>query len=575
MPHLGGILHPSSFKMNELVVSMSHAFLTPPAEFLRHKNLELALFGATLPTKNLKFIHVLLDGKIHNASLLREKLKGLGLASENESDEEVIRFSYLAWGESFMSHLEGDFAIALLDCKKDLLYLVRDRIGKKRLYWTSQGEYFLFSTELKGLLATGVVPQSPSPAGLSSYFYFGYIPQDLTPVLGVNKLLPGYFLKMQLSGKFLIEQYWSLSQCLKEKEKRESTEFEKTLDETISSLATPSCALLDHGGHGTLLIADALQKKMGSGEFKTFHPTFEEPENSIEDLVEMVWHLDEPTADLMLPGIWQALKSASASNEVSSVQTLLIDAGWEEMIAVGSKAKASSPSLAYRLAKFPPSFLSGLILPLAGFLCPSFKWKILRNVDIHKDLIGYLSQIALFKGIERRYVSPNLYKQFDPEIFIERFHRISEIKEEHDLMFYFNAKTRIPDSILLQHENLSAPFSIDIRAPFLERGVLNFATAVTMNGSSYFRQDEMVTNSLCRSPYFRELFELLTRGVLVRQELVSAKWIRHQLGFPFLVPRAFKKLWAILILEIWFRLYINQPIGKASLTISVDELLRS
>jgi asparagine synthase (glutamine-hydrolysing) len=573
MPHLGGILHPSSFKMNELVGSMSQAFSAPPSEFLRHKNLELAIFGATLPTKDHRAIHVLLNGNIRNSNELRIKLEALGLASENESDEEIIRFSYLAWGESFMNHLEGDFACALLDCKKDLLYLVRDRIGKKTLYWTTQGEYFLFSTDLKGLLATGVVPQSPSLVGLSSYLYFGYIPQDLTPVLGVNKLLPGYFLKMQLSGKFLIEQYWSLSKCLIEKEKRESADFEKILGKTVSEACLQSSVgLLDHGGRGISLIHASLEKKMGSKGFTTFHPTFEEPESTIEDLVEMVWHLDEPTADLTLPGIWQAVKKAS---EIST-QTLIIDAGWEEMIAISSQAKHSSPSLAYRLAKLPAPIRSGFVLPLVGLLHPSFKWKILRNIEINRDLMGYLSQIALFKGMERKHVSPSLYHQFDPEIFIERFHRISEVKGEHDLMFYFNAKTKIPDSILLQHENLSAPFSIDISAPFLESQVLNFATSVEMNvASSYFRQDERVTNSLCRSPYFRELFELLTRGVLVRQDLISAKWIRHQLGFPFLVPGAFKKLWAILILEIWFRLYINQPIGKASLTISVDELLRS
>jgi asparagine synthase (glutamine-hydrolysing) len=90
-----------------------------------------------------------------------------------------------------------------------------------------------------------------------------------------------------------------------------------------------------------------------------------------------------------------------------------------------------------------------------------------------------------------------------------------------------------------------------------------------------FPESEDPFVNLWRSlPEFREIFRTLEKGLLVEEGLISAKWIRHQLGYPYLIPSSFRQLWALLCLEIWFRLYINKPITESDLEISVKDFLK-
>ena len=72
---------------------------------------------------------------------------------------------------------------------------------------------------------------------------------------------------------------------------------------------------------------------------------------------------------------------------------------------------------------------------------------------------------------------------------------------------------------------------------------------------------------------FREVFKLLLKGRLVEEGIISGRWIRQQLGYPYLIPSTFKQLWAILVLEIWFRLYISRPIDMANISFTTEQLL--
>lgn len=559
MRHLGGIIHPTTFQMNELIASMGSVFLESKRAFYRHKNCELALFGAPFPSSNSPL--VLLDGKIDN----REEL-AMQLGHSFSSDEELLAAAYKTWGEEFITKCSGEFAIALFDPQKEILYLIRDRLGKKNLYWTMQGGYFLFSTELKGVLSTGVVPQTPSLSGLASYLYFGFIPQELSPVNDVNKLLPGYFLKVDLKGKYAIEQYWSLSHLFEKRETPSAGAFENVLESVVDqSLAFNNRVGMIHSySQGHEAIEQLLSKKT---RVHSYSIPRQEPSQAVDALVEMVWKLGEPLADPTFLNLGPLEKWAE--NEALS---LYLDLGWEEMIAAEVPHHSKTYPLAYRLARLPSPLRKYFLLPLVDRIAPSFKWRILRNIEINRELMDYLSAIALFQGRERKTVSPALFPHFDPEIFIERFHRLSRVAPGHDMIFYFNAKTKIPDSLLLQHQKLLS--SLTVRTPFLEESLL----ASAASGQFSPRAQHPTTPYLsdwCHSPYFRELFSLLPDGTLARQELISSKWIRNQLGYPHLVPRTFKKLWSILILEIWFRLYITEPIGRASTAMSVEDLLRS
>lgn len=218
MSHIAGIIYPSAFQVTDLIGSIGLAFSThPECQYFRYKNLELGAWNTSICANERKNIWAFLDGQIYNAPELREQLKKQGFKFTQEDDALLLVHAYDAWEEDFLSHLNGPFALAVFDEEKETLLIARDRLGQKPLYWTTQGEYWLFSTEIKGLLTSGIVPQTPSIDALASYLCFGFIPQDLAAIQDVNKILPGHYLKVDLSRQALIGQYWSLSQQYKAK----------------------------------------------------------------------------------------------------------------------------------------------------------------------------------------------------------------------------------------------------------------------------------------------------------------------------------------------------------------------
>ena len=605
MANLAGIIHPTAFQITELIGTMSRAFShTTPFQFFRYKNLELGVWDESFVTNEHKTIWVMVDGTILNAGELRAELKKLGFSFTTENDNELILRAYEAWKESFMSRLNGDFVIILFDEEHERLYIIRDRIGKKNLYWTMKGEYFLFSTEIKGLLATEMVPQTPSTVGLGSYLYFGYIPQDITPIKEVNKLLPGYYLRINLSRQFSIEQYWSLSHHFEAKESLTKEEayqrFGELFEEGVRTALPKNgiIATLGSDNLGSTALNWQVNKIAGSNTLRSYQASFEnmQPEELLADLVEMVWHLDTPIADPYILQTWHLAKMASRETKY-----VLADLGWQEMLAGHRRYFQTnpivSPPLAHRLAALlPTKFLKQFLIPGLTRCHLKQQWRILRNIDFNKDQILYLMQLALFKGSRREKVSPLLCHFFDPEIFTQRFHRLKSIPGNVDPFLYLDIKTELPDQLLFQYEQLLAPFGLKLATPFLDYRMVELMAKMPEEIKieektpaamlrNYLQQvapeltlppvkKESLISKWCALPQFRELFTLLEKGLLVEEGLISAKWLRSFLRYPHLAETTFRQFWAILILEIWFRLFIHQPIGSQSFDVDLKEFLR-
>ena len=474
MVHLAGIIHPTAFQITELLGSISRAFSpTKPFQFFGYKNLELGVWNATLATNEQKTVWAMVDGKITNSRELRTELKKLGYSFSTEGDSELIVRGYEAWKESFIPRLNGDFAAAVFDEENELLFILRDRVGKKNLYWTTKGEYWLFSTEIKGLLATEMVPQTPSTIGLGSYLYFGYIPQDITPIKGVNKLLPGHYLKIDLSRQLTIEQYWSLGNNYENQVSTTKEEalhkFGEIFDQSMRSVIPESgpFGIINTENLGSSALNWQANQIADKNRIHSYFPSDLKPEELLSDLVQMVWHLDEPIGDPYILQAWHLAKSAAGKTPI-----LLADLGWTEMFAGDPRYFQAryplSPPLAHRLATLPQKFLKEALIPCCKFLHLKQQWRILRNIDIDRDQILYLMQQALFKGRQRQQVSPFLNYYFDPETFAQRFHRLGMIPGSINPFLYFDTKTELPDFLLRQYERLFAPFGVKLSTPFLD-----------------------------------------------------------------------------------------------------------
>lgn len=630
MPSFAGIIYPNAFQMSDLIVSISQTFLnipfSQPFRFFRYKNIELGTWNVSMSSNQKKTIWALIFGDIFNERELKKQLLDLGFHFQSNEIAELAVFAYEAWGTKFLEKLNGPFTLALFDEQTEELVLSLDRMGQKTLYWTFQGDHFLFATEIKALLASGIVPQNISNSSLSSYLYFGFIPQDYSAIENVNKLLPGHFIQIDLKRQMSIDQYWSLSGALRKRKiytfEEATSEFGAVLESSIRKVAQEEERISTHL-HNTLgsdIITWLLAHCKMRDSLDTFTPIFDEKKSpvlesasafskelslrhhskrisvdtALDELPRMIWYLDEPVADPSFLKTWQLGRFVQKANAL-----LVLDLGWQELMAghphyfPDAKEHLSS-SLAYTLAQTPPFVRDRLLFPLLRPFNSRFAFRILRNIDINQNQIAYLMHSALFKGHNRHKVSPFLYHYFDPEVFTQRFHHVENVLGDVHPSLYYDLKTALPNRHLLQCNRLLMPFGAKIYIPFLDNDVIDFSAALPDEVKFAKKVPAAVLNALWKRltkkapsdgdqllmtpswsnhPRLRKIFSNLTRGRLVEEGLISQKWIQEQCAPIELTDMGFRELWAILVLEIWFRLFINRPIGMQDYEVNTETLL--
>jgi asparagine synthase (glutamine-hydrolysing) len=158
-------------------------------------------------------IWITFNGEVYNFQRLRRELEGLGRSFRTRTDTETIVYAYEQWGVDCLAKLRGMFAFGIWDQRRRRLFLARDRVGKKPLFYAQFGERFLFASELQGILAAGDVPREVDPQAIDAYLSYGYVPAPYTAFKGVYKLPPAHYLTLDLKQTGIekrIERYWSL-----------------------------------------------------------------------------------------------------------------------------------------------------------------------------------------------------------------------------------------------------------------------------------------------------------------------------------------------------------------------------
>lgn len=154
---------------------------------------------------------LIFNGEIYNFQHIRCELEKLGHRFISSGDTEVLLKAYGQWGEACLERLVGMFAFAVWDPHHERLFIARDRLGEKPLYYSAGSESFVFGSEVRSLLASGLVPRRLDTAGLASFLAFGAVQDPLTIIEGVSSLPPGHTLTWE-KGRCSISQYWSLAE---------------------------------------------------------------------------------------------------------------------------------------------------------------------------------------------------------------------------------------------------------------------------------------------------------------------------------------------------------------------------
>ncbi len=218
---------------------------------------------------------IVFNGEIYNFQELRAQLIAKGHTFRSHSDTEVILAAYTQWGTECLSHLNGMFAFAIYDTTKQTLFIARDRVGEKPLYYHHDNGELRFASELKALLADPALPRRIDPEALDCYLAMGYIPSARCILKGFNKLPPAHALLFDLhTGEFKLWRYWQLPELEVVKGELDETtlldELENLLEDSVRRQLmadVPVGVLLSGGVDSSLITAMTVRS---SSKVKTF-----------------------------------------------------------------------------------------------------------------------------------------------------------------------------------------------------------------------------------------------------------------------------------------------------------------
>ena len=441
------------------------------------------------------------NGEIYNYRELRRELESAGASFQSHSDTEVILAAYRIWGEHCVSRLEGMFAFALWDASHKRLLLARDPLGIKPLYYFQSGQTFLFASEVRTLLQTGLVPRKLDPAGVLSYLAFGSVYEPWTIVDGVSVVPPGHVSVLE-DGVLRSREYWSPLHALHEpaqSTKKNGDETTRHLpevlhDAVLSHLVSdvPVGVFLSGGIDSSSLVAvmsragvrastfslvfweqefnEAAHSREVAERFGTdHHEILVSQQDALSNLPEALAAMDQPTID----GINTWLVSAKA--RAAGVKVALTGLGADEMFAGYSNFRRvpRMERLAARLAKLPalarrPAAAS--IALLAGKSDRNRKLAALASGS--NTIYPYFLVRSLFTPQERQLLYADEAAESKLDAMLSDSVSAASDLDPINRVGYLESRWYMTNTLLRDSDFMSMAHGLELRVPFLDRALV-------------------------------------------------------------------------------------------------------
>jgi asparagine synthase (glutamine-hydrolysing) len=547
-------------------------------------------------------VWVVFNGEIYNYRELRASLIRSGHRFRTNSDTEVLVHLYEEEGVDGIQRLRGMFAYAIWDSRDRTLLLVRDRFGKKPLYYAVLPEGLYFGSELKCLRAAGV-PLDHDRQALQLYFLLGYIPDPWTPYLAIRKLAPGGWLRYHADGQIDEGRYWKLpvpaeQPCSELSEAEAHESVRNTFDQAVKMRMqsdVPLGAFLSGGIDSTSVVAS--MSLQSPHPVKTFSIGFEEPgyselplaaalarkyqtdhrelivrPDSVELAGKLVRHFDEPFGDSS--AIPTYLVSEFAARHV---KVALTGDGGDELFA-GYESFFEVQRL--RRADHLPSALRALLSRAADLLPYSAYGKnYLRMISRPSALERYFENAAPHYLFER-LLTPEWAPPADAA-FLSRTLAHCLLPDGADILtqaMYFEATAKLTGDMLVKVDRMSMANSLEIRCPLLDHELAELAARIphawklrNNRGKDVFIRalGHRLPTALLNQPkrgfgvplaiWFRGplrsfVFDHLTSRAFLDRGMVSPEFVAELLNEHDRGRRNnHHHLWKLLMLELWFR----------------------
>lgn len=456
-------------------------------------------------------VWITFNGEIYNFPELREQLLSQGHQFKTHSDTEVIVHLYEQYGRDCVNHLRGMFAFAIWDSRRKKLFVARDRVGIKPLYYFANEKFLAFASELKGLLALPDLPRDLNEHAIDAFWCFNYLPGELTMFKGVRKLLPGHSLEADLNGNIQTRQYWDLSFAQRPDAVTldgAAEELSHLLRQTIRQhmiADVPVGFLLSGGMDSSAVLSYAAHET--DRPISTFTIGFDDPdvvderpyarlmaekcrsqhfETTIsasqfwDYLPRLMWHLDEPVCEP--PAVALHFISELAK---SHVKVLLSGEGGDE--AFGGYPNYPNQLALQKLRRLcgPLRGIVGQGAKLFGRVTGKSRWTDygrmlpLELPDYYWSRVGspFLREANGSSASYQPEFRARLNGHHQAAFVRDLFARVKGNSHLHQ-MLYLDSKTWLPDDLLVKADKVTMASSLELRVPLLDHKVLEFAAAL-------------------------------------------------------------------------------------------------
>jgi asparagine synthase (glutamine-hydrolysing) len=457
-------------------------------------------------------IWIVFNGEIYNFLELRPNLERKGHRFKTKTDTETIIHLYEEYGIDCVQHLRGMFAFCLWDEKKRRLFLARDRIGKKPLYYTFSKNSFLFASELKAILEDAEIDRLINQEAIHHYLTYQYVPSPITIFTQIKKLQPAHIMVVEDGKIKMFERYWKPEYTsktnLSEPEIIESIlEIlrEATRIRLISDV--PLGAFLSGGIDSSAIVAMMSQlmdkpvktfsigfpeasfnelsfAKTVADIFKTEHHEFIVKPDALDILPKIAWHYDEPYADSScIPTYYLSQMTRQ------HVTVALNGDGGDETFAGYERY------LAYKLTSYyerVPRFIrDGIFASLSLFSESSSRRDFIRRAKRFTEVIAepkerrYIRWLSTFSNsLKDRLYSDEMKERVGDidsvEILAESFKR-SGTDDLLDTLLFVDTINYLPEDLMVKADIASMAHCLECRSPFLDHKLVEFAASIPSN----------------------------------------------------------------------------------------------
>jgi len=555
------------------------------------------------------FLQIVFNGEIYNFQEIRKTLENLGYKFKSRTDTEVILYSYKEWGIDCVKKLNGMFAFAIFDKKNQQIFIARDRLGEKPLYYYLDDKKFVFASEIKAILEDRAIKREIENQGMVNYFAFGHSIAPDTIYKGIKKLLPGHFLIFR-NSKINIKEYWSLDNFSKKEDKGErfykeeiQKSFEKSVKEKLVS-DVPLGVFLSGGIDSSSVVAMMAKNKVSP--LKTFSVGFNIPGNEFNELSDakivadyfktehheiilqetdlvdtlnkLVYHFDEPFGDAANFPVFYMSQFAK-----KYVSVVLTGEGGDEFF--GGYRRYIVEKNRSKLLFLNPVLENNLFKGAVNSL-PKLRRlkKFINSFAIKDDLSRYANWITFFSKdmqeslFRKEFLTGSedsfkMYQQYFPKY---------KSKNWIDKIMYLDQKVLLPDGYLEKVDKASMAVGLETRAPILDYHFVELANSIPLkykirglNGKVIFKEAmkeflpkeilhkkkhgfAVPTNAWFRGKLKDYLFEVLfdpktkSRGYF-NYDYIEKLYKLYQSGNQPLDSQ----LWLLLNFELWHRQFID------------------